>query len=108
MRRMFSNAFRNFGDDPEKYRKIKELEPFFEKVFQDLANKPLTETIPMQTYVNPSNQMVGNSQINNKIRKIEGDLNKLKQIGGQKPPNRTQNTISSILGQVQTLPLSDK
>jgi len=26
--------------------------------------------------------MVGNSQINNKIRKIEGDLNKLKQIGG--------------------------
>ena len=41
---MWSNAFKLYVDDPEKYSQTLEIQQYFEKLFADLDNKPLVAT----------------------------------------------------------------
>jgi hypothetical protein len=41
IRKMWTNAFKLFSDDPAKYSKTQDIQQYFEKVFVELDNKPL-------------------------------------------------------------------
>ena len=58
IRKMWTNAFKLFSDDPAKYSKTQEIQQYFEKVFVELDNKPLVQPLPTSQ---PNYQMVGGS-----------------------------------------------
>lgn len=54
IRKMWATAYKLYIDDPEKYQKTQDINQYFEKIFADLDNKPLTT----QVYPAPGAEIV--------------------------------------------------
>lgn len=72
---MWTLAFKLYADDPDKYSKTQDIQMYFEKIFEDLDNKPL-QAPPSNYTALPSNMQPEvmpqkvNSQLTKKIDKL--------------------------------------
>ena len=85
--KMWSIFFKLYSEEPEKYGKIQEIRKYFEKVFVDLQNKPLTmSSAASSSFSMGSGQMQNlsnqepksNLQMSKKINTLEKELKSIK------------------------------
>jgi hypothetical protein len=86
IRKMWSQAYQSYVQEPENYSKISEISVFFENQFRDLDNKSLHEPEKQSGKAqdggsNQANKSGGNAggANKNKVKKMDDEL---RQIGG--------------------------